>query len=84
MTRAGPDVVCLSELRRCIFSSEYVPEQTRHGAHILKFTTDHGKSKTLKARRNADGARSQTLRTLFEPSEISPGLSDDIDGLGLS
>ena len=43
MTRAAPDVVCLTELRRYIFSSEYVPEQTHRGEHILKFTSDHGK-----------------------------------------
>lgn len=41
MTRTGSDIVCLTELRRYIFSSEYVPEQTHRGEHILKFTTDH-------------------------------------------
>jgi hypothetical protein len=44
MTRTESDTVCLTELRRYIFSSEYVPEQTHRGEHILKFTTDRGKS----------------------------------------
>ena len=43
LTRAGPNTVHMSELRRYIFSSEYVPEQTRHGEHILKFASDNGK-----------------------------------------
>ena len=43
LTRAGPDVVCLGELRRHVFSAEYVPEQTNQGEHMLKFTSDHGK-----------------------------------------
>ena len=43
LTRAGPDVVCLGELRRHIFSADYVPEQTNQGEHMLKFTSDHGK-----------------------------------------
>jgi hypothetical protein len=49
LTRAGPDIICLSELRRHIFSSEYVPEQTREGEHILKFTSDVGKVNSPKA-----------------------------------
>ncbi len=41
--RVSSKVVCLSELRRHVFSSDYTPHQTRYGDHALEFTTAKGK-----------------------------------------
>jgi hypothetical protein len=79
LKRAGPETVHLSELRRFCFSSAYVPEQTQHGEHILKFTSDHGKTHSRKTRLETDNARWQMPRNSFEALEILRDLNDDID-----
>ena len=41
LVRAGPKLIYLRDLRRYIFSSEYTPQTTARGEHVLSFTSEH-------------------------------------------